>query len=82
MMSWDPGSLSLFLALEEKKSGDDNEPLSSLLSFALEVKNIEIDNEPLGSLSSFATETKQPKTMMSRDPGSLSFSALEEKTNI
>jgi len=45
----------------------------------LNKKNVENDNEPRGSLSSFTTEAKQPRTTTSRDPGSSSSSAHEEK---
>jgi len=69
-----------FSTLEEKKSGEDNEPPGSSLFSALVEINVENDNEPGGLLSFSATEAKQPRTMINRDPDSLSSFALEEKT--
>jgi hypothetical protein len=74
-------NLSLsFSPHEEKKLGNDNEPPDLSLPFALKEKNAKNDNELGGLLSSSAIKVKQLKTMTSRDPGSLSSFALEEKT--
>ncbi len=70
----------VFSTPEEKKLGNDNDPLGSLLSSTPEEKKVENDNKPKGSLSSSTIEAKQPKTMRSWDPSLLSSFALEEKT--